>query len=89
MELPIVRGEKCKKGVVQREGSFLCQACEKAVEYPVLRYRLELDVSDKTTSTVVVMFDEPAIELVKCTADTLASAEEDVGFGYAHDAGLP
>ncbi|GKB51823.1 RNA-directed DNA polymerase, eukaryota [Tanacetum coccineum] len=86
---PSCGGEKCKKGVVRREGSFWCQACEKAVEYPVLRYRLELDVSDKTASTVVVMFDEPAIELVKCTADTLASAEEDVGFGYAHDAGLP
>ncbi|GKB66773.1 ATP-dependent DNA helicase PIF1-like protein, partial [Tanacetum coccineum] len=52
-------------------------------------YRLELDVSDRTASMVVVMFDEPAIELVKCTTDTLASAEEDVGFGYAHDAGLP
>ncbi|GJT08975.1 reverse transcriptase domain-containing protein [Tanacetum coccineum] len=86
---PSCGGEKCKKGVVRREGSFWCQACEKAVEYPVLRYRLELDVSDKTASTVVVMFDEPAIELVKCTSDTLASTEEDVGFGYAHDAGLP
>ncbi|GKA95942.1 reverse transcriptase domain-containing protein [Tanacetum coccineum] len=86
---PSCGGEKCKKGVVRREGSFWCQACGKAVEYPVLRYRLELDVSDKTASTVVVMFDEPAIELVKCTADTLASADEDVGFGYADDAGLP
>ncbi|GKD87322.1 nucleic acid-binding, OB-fold protein [Tanacetum coccineum] len=72
---PSCRGEKFKKGVVRREGSFWCQACEKAFEYPMLRYRLELDVSDKTASTVVVMFDEPAIELVKCTTDTLASAD--------------
>ncbi|GJT55212.1 reverse transcriptase domain-containing protein [Tanacetum coccineum] len=86
---PSCRGEKCKKGVVRREGSFWCQAYEKVFEYPVLRYRLELDVPDKTASTVVVMFDEPAIELVKCTAYTLASADEDVGFGYADDAGLP
>ncbi|GJW15012.1 reverse transcriptase domain-containing protein [Tanacetum coccineum] len=38
-------GEKCKKGVVRKDGSFWCQACEKAVDYPVLRYRLELDTT--------------------------------------------
>ncbi|GKD50742.1 hypothetical protein Tco_1279718 [Tanacetum coccineum] len=58
-----------------------------AVEYLVLR--LELDVSNKTASTVVVMFDEPTIELVKCSADSLAVADEDVGFAYADDVGLP
>ncbi|GKE26251.1 hypothetical protein Tco_1441635 [Tanacetum coccineum] len=46
---------------------------------------LELDVSNKTASTVVVMFDEPTIELVKCSADSLAVADEDVGFAYADD----
>ncbi|GKC09132.1 reverse transcriptase domain-containing protein [Tanacetum coccineum] len=30
-------GEKCKKGVVRKDESFWCQACEKAVDYPVLR----------------------------------------------------
>ncbi|GKD84812.1 nucleic acid-binding, OB-fold protein [Tanacetum coccineum] len=35
-------GEKCKKGVVRKDRSFWCQACEKAVDYPVMRYRLEL-----------------------------------------------
>ncbi|GJY88153.1 hypothetical protein Tco_0502781 [Tanacetum coccineum] len=51
---------------------------ERAVEYPVLRFRIELDVSDKTASTMVVMFDEPATNLVKCSADSLAAADEDV-----------
>ncbi|GJT10817.1 hypothetical protein Tco_0857859 [Tanacetum coccineum] len=32
------------KGVV-RWSDFWCQACEKAVDYPVLRYRLELDTT--------------------------------------------
>nr|GEZ16645.1 hypothetical protein [Tanacetum cinerariifolium] len=77
---PSCGGEKCKKGVVRKEGSFWCQACDRAVEF-----RLELDVSDKTASTVVVMFDEPAIELVKCSADSLAAADEDVGLAYAND----
>ncbi|GKA64095.1 reverse transcriptase domain-containing protein [Tanacetum coccineum] len=62
-------GEKCKKGIVRKNGSFWCQACEKAVDYPVLRFRLELDVSDKIASTVMVMFDEPAKELLKCSAE--------------------
>ncbi|GJV84082.1 putative ribonuclease H-like domain-containing protein [Tanacetum coccineum] len=55
------------------------------VEYPVLRFRLELDVFDKTASTVVVMFDELATELVKCSAASLAKADEDVGLAYAND----
>ncbi|GKD12838.1 RNA-directed DNA polymerase, eukaryota [Tanacetum coccineum] len=82
-------GEKCKKGVVRKNGSFWCQACEKAVDYPVLRFWLELDVSDKTASTIVVMFDEPAKELLKCSADSLAAADDESGFGYADHAGLP
>ncbi|GKE80545.1 RNA-directed DNA polymerase, eukaryota, partial [Tanacetum coccineum] len=72
-------GEKCKKGVGQKEGGLWCEACNRAVEYPVLRFRLELDVFDKTASTVVVMFDELATELVKCSAASLAKADEDVG----------
>ncbi|GKD40340.1 hypothetical protein Tco_1260547 [Tanacetum coccineum] len=52
-------------------------------------FRLELDVSDKTASTMVVMFDEPVAELVKCSADSLTAADEDVGLAYADDVGLP
>ncbi|GKD68202.1 hypothetical protein Tco_1322292, partial [Tanacetum coccineum] len=52
-------------------------------------FRLEPDVSDKTASTVVVMFDEPDTELVKCSADSLATADEDVGLAYTDDVGLP
>ncbi|GJU47768.1 RNA-directed DNA polymerase, eukaryota [Tanacetum coccineum] len=86
---PACGGEKCKKGVVRKNGSFWCQACEKAVDYPVLRFRLELDVSDKTASTVVVMFDEPTKELLKCSTDSLAAADDESGFGYVDHAGLP
>nr|GEW20606.1 hypothetical protein [Tanacetum cinerariifolium] len=41
-------GEKCKKGVVQKNRSFWCQACKKAVDYPVLREELE-DLDDEVT----------------------------------------
>nr|GFA10251.1 hypothetical protein [Tanacetum cinerariifolium] len=31
---PSCDGEKCKKGVVQKNGRFLCQVCKKAIDYP-------------------------------------------------------
>ncbi|GKG00649.1 hypothetical protein Tco_0302339, partial [Tanacetum coccineum] len=37
---------------------------------------------------VVVMFDEPDTELVKCSADSLATADEDVGLAYTDDVGF-
>nr|GEY61877.1 hypothetical protein [Tanacetum cinerariifolium] len=82
-------GEKCKKGVVRKNKSYWGQVCEKAVDYPVLRFWIELDVSDKSASTVVVMFDEPVKELLKCSADSLAAADDESRFGYADHAGLP
>nr|GFA16737.1 hypothetical protein [Tanacetum cinerariifolium] len=60
-----------------------------AIDYPVLRFQLELYISDKTASTIVVMFDEPEKELLKCFADFLAVAYDESGFGYADHAGLP
>ncbi|GJZ86190.1 ATP-dependent DNA helicase PIF1-like protein [Tanacetum coccineum] len=58
---PSCGGEKCKKGNLDRKhGRFWCDSCHSSVDYPVLRYRLELEVSDDTAQTVVVMFDEMA-----------------------------
>nr|GFA21639.1 hypothetical protein [Tanacetum cinerariifolium] len=47
---PACGGEKCKKGVVQKNGSFGGQACENAVDYPVLRIAPEeaVDVDSKS-----------------------------------------
>nr|GEV60056.1 hypothetical protein [Tanacetum cinerariifolium] len=86
---PVDGGEKCKNGVERKNGSFWCQACEKAVDYLVMRFWLELYVFDKTASTVMVMFDGPAKELLKCSADSLATADNESGFGNADHAGLP
>nr|GEY05554.1 hypothetical protein [Tanacetum cinerariifolium] len=52
-------------------------------------FQLELYISDKTASTIVVMFDEPKKELLKCFADSLAAADDGSGFGYADHVGLP
>ncbi|GKC89960.1 nucleic acid-binding, OB-fold protein, partial [Tanacetum coccineum] len=68
---------KCKKGVSRKLWGWWCDAYDQVVEYPVLRYMLELGVSDKTGHVVVVMFDETATALVKCSADTISQAEEE------------
>ncbi|GJZ09460.1 zinc finger, CCHC-type containing protein [Tanacetum coccineum] len=65
----------CKKGVGRKLRGWWCGACEKAVEYPVLR--LELGISNAAAHVVVVMFDETASELVKCSADSLMQSDEE------------
>nr|GEV59156.1 hypothetical protein [Tanacetum cinerariifolium] len=82
--------ENCKKGVGRKLGGWWCDACEKTVEYPVLRYMLELGIFDATVYVVVVMFDERASELVKCSADSLAQSNDEFRLQYLDDtSGLP
>ncbi|GJS99240.1 reverse transcriptase domain-containing protein [Tanacetum coccineum] len=46
---PSCGGEKYKKGNLDRkEGRFWCDSCNNSMEYPVIRYRLELEISDDT-----------------------------------------
>nr|GFA40719.1 hypothetical protein [Tanacetum cinerariifolium] len=63
--------------------------CERTGDLVSSVFQLELYISDKTASTIVVMFDEPEKELLKCFADFLAAADDESGFGYAHHASLP
>nr|GEY73805.1 hypothetical protein [Tanacetum cinerariifolium] len=42
------------------------------------QFRLDLDVSDKSASTMVVMFNEPAIELLKCSAYLIVEADDEL-----------
>ncbi|GJR99277.1 ATP-dependent DNA helicase PIF1-like protein [Tanacetum coccineum] len=46
---------------------------------PPSRYRLELEVLDDTAEVVVVMFNEMATTLVKCTADSIVEYEDQQG----------
>ncbi|KAL6513881.1 hypothetical protein OROHE_019337 [Orobanche hederae] len=77
---PSCGSDKCKKGVTRKEGKFWCDACNKHSEYPVVRYRLELDVSDDTAHTMVVMFDETATELVKFSAEILLEGGDEAAY---------
>ncbi|GKD93527.1 nucleic acid-binding, OB-fold protein [Tanacetum coccineum] len=54
---PSCGGEKCKECNLERkDGRFWCDSCNSSVDYPVIRYRLELDISDAIAEAVVVMF---------------------------------
>nr|GEU77955.1 hypothetical protein [Tanacetum cinerariifolium] len=75
-KFPSCEGKKCRKSVTRSNGRFLCESCNKNVDYPVLRYRIELEVSDNTAEVVVVMFNETASSLVKCTADLIVEYED-------------
>ncbi|GKD59519.1 hypothetical protein Tco_1297028 [Tanacetum coccineum] len=48
------------------------------VDFPMLRYRLELDVSVDTTQTVIAIFDEIATALVGCSARSLIDIKDEV-----------
>ncbi|GKA45066.1 nucleic acid-binding, OB-fold protein [Tanacetum coccineum] len=70
-------GDKCKKGITRKDGKFWCDACSKLVDYPVLRFRLELGVSNDTTHAVVVMFDETTTDLVKYSTESILEVEDE------------
>ncbi|GJS23494.1 nucleic acid-binding, OB-fold protein [Tanacetum coccineum] len=74
---PSCGGENCKKGATRKLGQFWCESCNKSIEFPVLRYRLELDIADDTANTVVVMFDEPATTLVGCSAESVMEDDDE------------
>nr|GEU79291.1 retrovirus-related Pol polyprotein from transposon TNT 1-94 [Tanacetum cinerariifolium] len=65
---PLCGGDECKKGHLDRkDGRFWCDSCNSSVDYPVIRCKLELEISDETAEAVVVMFDETARVLLKCS----------------------
>ncbi|GKA55471.1 ATP-dependent DNA helicase PIF1-like protein [Tanacetum coccineum] len=55
-----------------------CGACNTLVDYPVLRYRLELVVSDDTAHVVFVLFDKQATALVKCSTESISEIDDEI-----------
>ncbi|GJY43131.1 DNA helicase PIF1, ATP-dependent [Tanacetum coccineum] len=69
--------EKCRKGATCKLGKWVYEACNRTVNYPVFRYRLEVVVADDTAHTVVVMFNDTATELLKCSAESLMGTKDE------------
>nr|GEW47243.1 hypothetical protein [Tanacetum cinerariifolium] len=73
---------KCKKGATRQLGKWFFEAYNKSIEYHVLRFRLELGVTDDTAHVVVVLFDEPATELLKCSAESLMASVDEMTYVF-------
>ncbi|GJS15441.1 DNA helicase PIF1, ATP-dependent [Tanacetum coccineum] len=80
--------EKCQKGVTRQHGKWLCEACNRAIDYPVFRYRLEVVVADNTAHTVLVMFNDTTTKLIKCSVESLM-VTDDEGADTNVDSNLP
>ncbi|GJR09517.1 nucleic acid-binding, OB-fold protein [Tanacetum coccineum] len=72
---PSYGSENCTKGSTRKLRQFWCESCNKCVEFPVLR--LELDITDDTANAVEAMFDEPAITLVGCSAESVMEDDDE------------
>ncbi|GKB14094.1 DNA helicase PIF1, ATP-dependent [Tanacetum coccineum] len=80
--------EKCRKGASRKNGKWVCEVCNKAVDYLVFRYKLEVVVADDMAHTVVVMFNDTATELLKCSTELLMGMEVE-GSDADDDLNLP
>ncbi|GKB62830.1 ATP-dependent DNA helicase PIF1-like protein, partial [Tanacetum coccineum] len=82
---PVVVVNAKKELPVNLESGFAKHATRQLIT-PVIRYKLELGVADDTTHVVVVLFDEPTTELLKCSVESLlASVDESID----EDSNLP
>ncbi|GJV23160.1 reverse transcriptase domain-containing protein [Tanacetum coccineum] len=66
-----------RKGATRKLEKWVCEACNMAVDYPIFRYRLEAVVADDTAHTIVVMFNDTATELLKCSAESLMGTKDE------------
>ncbi|GKA09992.1 DNA helicase PIF1, ATP-dependent [Tanacetum coccineum] len=80
--------ENCRKGATRQLGKWFCEACNRHIDYPVFRYMLEVVVADDTASTVVVMFNDTAMELIKCLVELLMVGDDE-GAEADPDSNLP
>ncbi|XP_045817402.1 replication protein A 70 kDa DNA-binding subunit A-like [Trifolium pratense] len=76
----------CRKTVSPTETGFKCDHCKVDIAYPKTRFRLELQVKDRTATTIFVLFDEVAEQVVQVKLGDLTSNLEN---GNGGDSELP
>ncbi|XP_071699016.1 replication factor A protein 1-like [Rutidosis leptorrhynchoides] len=67
---------EAKKSISRQYGGFWCESCDKNDPEPIARFRIQFDVRDSSTETVVVLFDETAEQLTGKTAKTLLGGQD-------------
>ncbi|KAK4851907.1 hypothetical protein QYF36_019343 [Acer negundo] len=56
--------QQCTKKLIKLESSFRCDQCKKEAEYPTPRYRIEVEVEDKTANATFIIFDIEADKII-------------------------
>ncbi|KAK2423482.1 replication protein A 70 kDa DNA-binding subunit A [Trifolium repens] len=81
---------ECRKTVFPTETDFHCDNCKVDVAYPKTRFRLELQVKDPTASTIFVLFDDVAEQVVQVKlADLTSNLEKHYLMENVKDSELP
>ncbi|GAU40320.1 hypothetical protein TSUD_64860 [Trifolium subterraneum] len=78
----------CRRIVSPTETNFTCHNCKKDIAYPKTRFRLELQVKDRHDTTIFVLFDEVAEQVVQVKLGDLTSGLENVR-GNDRDSDMP
>nr|GEW04168.1 hypothetical protein [Tanacetum cinerariifolium] len=78
LKLPIMRSENYKKSVIRQKGYFYYESCNRRVDFTMLRYKLELDVSND----MVVMFEEIVTALIGCSTWSLMDIKDESADGH-------
>ncbi|GKE97864.1 putative reverse transcriptase domain-containing protein, partial [Tanacetum coccineum] len=80
VEIPAIKELKYANSGMELKNPYMPIDLAQSVKWTIknlLMYRLELDVSDDTAQTVIVMFDETATALVGCSAGSLIDIKDE------------
>nr|XP_004516852.1 uncharacterized protein LOC101502235 [Cicer arietinum] len=63
--------ENCLTKLTQQRQQYYCPLCDMTSKYPAPRFKIQLRVSDETSTTTFTMFDKEAQKLLNTTATQL------------------
>ncbi|WOH08102.1 hypothetical protein DCAR_0727539 [Daucus carota subsp. sativus] len=66
--------KSCVRKAVLKEGVYVCNACDKTVDYPLTLFRVNVQVEDPTGSTTVVLFNAAVERLLDVSARKIVNA---------------
>ncbi|KAK9725313.1 hypothetical protein RND81_05G135900 [Saponaria officinalis] len=69
----------CRKKLIHEEGKLKCEKCGKIVDTPIIRYRIEFEAEDHTGSTIFVLLDKLAENLIQIPVTALLSDNTEDG----------
>ncbi|RYR23893.1 hypothetical protein Ahy_B02g057383 [Arachis hypogaea] len=71
-----VECEKCHKKAYKKGDNYICGTCNQTPQYPTIRFRIQLKVSDQSATATFVLFDGEAKKLLGTTASNLITLQK-------------